>query len=141
MEPNFKNKYFIETSKDGVTGDPIYSVIEGLKDVDDSTNEEVSSEFYFENNGFGESTVTGLHPQFSLTLDKKSTAVSYEYFMGLRYSFDRDSSFKIEYSDGSTLTVPVTIAEITPPSGGAAELGEYSVALHFNGAPTITPAA
>lgn len=122
-----------------------YAELKGIDNITEALNEVVQQYFFMEDDGFASNHVTGIAPTFTLTGRRILGDTAQDYIFGKKYSLgaDRESSFKLEWYDGSstpvkkTLTVPCTIANIQEWSGAATDDAAISFEIRFNGAPTI----
>lgn len=118
------------------------SVAKGIKNVSIGTNEEIDQTAYLDAQvGFKESDVVGAQLVLTFTADRKydDEAQNYIFGMLLELGASRRTKFRHTEPDGGIFEGPVTIANITPPSGDAGAKGECSFEVHFNGKPTYTP--
>lgn len=114
----------------------------GIDNVSEALNEVVQQYFFMANDGFASNHVTGIAPTFTLTGRRIIGDTAQDYIFGKKYSLgaDRESSFKLEWTEGSTnksLTVPCTICNIQEWSGASTDDSAISFEIRFNGAPTI----
>lgn len=114
----------------------------GIDNVSEALNEVVQQYFFMQNDGFASNHVTGIAPTFTLTGRRIIGDTAQDYIFGKKYSLgaDRESSFKLEWTEGSTnksLTVPCTICNIQEWSGASTDDSAISFEIRFNGAPTI----
>ena len=114
----------------------------GIDNVSEALNEVVQQYFFMANDGFASNHVTGIAPTFTLTGRRIIGDTAQDYIFGKKYSLgaNRESSFKLEWTEGSTnksLTVPCTICNIQEWSGASTDDSAISFEIRFNGAPTI----
>lgn len=114
----------------------------GIDNVSEALNEVVGQYFFMADDGFATNHVTGLAPTFTLTGRRIVGDAAQDYIFGKKYSLgaDRESSFKLEWTEGSaskSLTVPCTICNIQEWSGASTDDSAISFEIRFNGAPTL----
>lgn len=139
--------YGVEAALDtSETATPSYATLgEGIENLAEALNEVVYSGFYLSNDGFGNSEVTGMQPVFTITgkrivgdpLQDYIFAPTRKYGLGEA----RKSKLQVKVLNGnatSTMTVPVTIANVQEYSGNATDGSAISFELRFNGKPTMT---
>lgn len=115
----------------------------GIENIAEALNEAVQQYFFLNAGGFAYNHVTGMAPTFTLTGHRVLGDTAQDYIFSKKYSpdADRESSFKLVYSDGAdtvTLTCDCTICNIQEWSGNSNEDSAISFEIRFNGAPTIT---
>ena len=118
------------------------SIDAGIDNVSEALNEVVGQYFFMADDGFATNHVTGLAPTFTLTGRRIVGDAAQDYIFSKKYSLgaDRESSFKLEWTEGSTsksLTVPCTICNIQEWSGASTDDSAISFEIRFNGAPTL----
>ena len=115
----------------------------GIDNVSEALNETVQQYFFMADNGFATNHVTGAAPTITLTGRRIIGDEAQDYIFGKKYSLgdERESSFKLTWTDSSdatkTLTVPCTICNIQEWSGASTDDNAISFEIRFNGAPTI----
>ena len=117
----------------------------GIDNVSEALNEVVQQYFFMSDEGFARNHVTGLAPTFTLTGRRIVGDTAQDYIFGKKYGLgtERESSFKLEWYDGSstpvkkTLTVDCTICNIQEWSGASTDDSAISFEIRFNGEPTI----
>lgn len=120
-----------------------YAELKGIDNVTESLNEVVQQYFFMEDDGFASNHVTGIAPTFTLTGRRILGDAAQEFIFSNKYKLgeDRQSSFKLTWTDSSdatkTLTVPCTIANVQEWSGASTDDAAISFEIRFNGAPTI----
>lgn len=121
-----------------------YSVLgEGIDNVSEALNEVVQQFQFLSGKGFATNHVTGMAPAFTFSGRRVVGDEAQDYIFSKKYGLDtdRESSFKLVYTDDSnashTITVPCTICNIVEWSGASTDDSAISFEVRFNGAPTI----
>jgi hypothetical protein len=115
----------------------------GIDNLTEALNEVVQQYFFMNDNGFARNHVTGMAPIFTLSGRRILGDPAQDYIFGKKYSLDaeRDSSFKLTYTDAEsvqhTITCDCTIANIQEWSGASTDDSAISFELRFNGQPTV----
>ena len=124
-----------------------YAVLgDGIENISEALNEVVQQFQFLNKNGFAVNHVTGMAPSFTLTGRRVLGDTAQEYIFGKKYGLDTDrqSSFKLTWTDGSynyTETVDCTICNIQEWSGATTDDSAISFEIRFDGAPTVTKSA
>lgn len=115
----------------------------GFNSFEVSTNEETDQTHYLDGDGFATTTVMGA--QLTITFSGHryfgDEAQDWIFSKAMEIGTERETQFRWTLPSGEVFKGPCTIAEISGPSGDANAKGEVSVAVHFNGKPTYTPAS
>ena len=117
----------------------------GFDNIAEALNETVQQYFFLSDDGFARNHVTGMAPSFTLTGRRVMGDAAQDYIFSKKYALDteRQSSFKLEYQDGSstthTITCDCTLCNIQEWSGATTDDSAISVEIRFDGKPTITP--
>lgn len=120
-----------------------YAVLgEGFDNISEALNEVVQQYQWLSNGGFAVNHVTGMAPAVTLTGRRIIGDTAQDYIFGLKYKLDTDrqSSFKLQWPDGTaekTLTVPCTICNLQEWSGASTDDSAISVEIRFDGKPTL----
>lgn len=118
---------------------------DGFDNIAEALNETVQQYFFLSDDGFARNHVTGMAPSFTLTGKRVMGNAAQDYIFSKKYALDteRQSSFKLEYQDGSstahTITCDCTLCNIQEWSGATTDDSAISVEIRFDGKPTITP--
>lgn len=134
-----EHKLQIDTGPNGVSAlEPLGA---GITSMDPDVNDELSEDRYFDGEGFGETDVTGSKLVLSFSGHRKYGDAAQDYIFGTLLEPGVGRRTKLEWTlpSGDSYKGPVTIANITGPSGEAGEKGEVGFELHFNGKPEFTP--
>lgn len=116
---------------------------EGIDNISEALNEVIQQYFFMNGAGFAKNHVTGLAPSFTFTGRRVLGDSAQDFIFGVKYKLDSDrqSSFKIAYTDASnvshTVTAPCTICNIQEWSGSSTDDSAISFEIRFDGAPTI----
>ena len=114
----------------------------GFANLTEALNEVLYQASYICDNGWGSTEVTG--GQYICTLTgvryTDNEAQDYIFSPEMMYEFGdkRKTQLKITKPNGKTITWDVTLANITEGGGDANQPNAITVAIHANGAPTIT---
>lgn len=117
----------------------------GFDNIAEALNEVVQQYFFLSDDGFARNHVTGMAPSFTLTGRRVMGDAAQDYIFSKKYALDteRQSSFKLEYQDGSgashTITCDCTLCNLQEWSGATTDDSAISVEIRFDGKPTITP--
>lgn len=137
-----KHKLEIQTGTDEMTQEPIYAQLgAGISSIDPNPNDEVAQDKYLDGDGYGETDVIGAQLVLTFSGHRKYGDPAQDYIFGtvLDLGPGRRTSLRWTLPDGGQFEGPVTIANITGPSGEAGAKGEIGFEIHFNGKPTFTP--
>lgn len=113
----------------------------GIDNISEALNEVVQQYFFLADNGFAKNHVTGMAPSFTLTGRRIVGDTAQDYIFSNKYKLDtdRESSFKLTYTQGGTsytVTCPCTICNIQEWSGASTDDSAISFEVRFNGQPT-----
>lgn len=135
------------------TGDPsptwtYAELADGFDNIAEALNETVQQYFFLSDGGFAKNHVTGMAPAFTLTGRRVIGDAAQDYIFSKKYSLDteRQSSFKLEYTDAKgatqTITCDCTLCNIQEWSGATTDDSAISVEIRFDGKPqkSSTPA-
>lgn len=113
----------------------------GISSVEPANNEEVDQTKYLDGNGFSESDVIGAQMTLAFSGHRKYGDAAQDYIFSKQTGLGsaRRTTFTWTEPDGGEWTGPITIANISGPSGEAGAKGEISFEIHFNGQPSYTP--
>lgn len=132
----------INTAASGAAA--VYSELaDGIDNIAEALNEVVQQYFFLKDNGFAQNHVTGMAPAWTLTGRRVLGDAAQEFIFGAKYGLDteRQSSFKLTYTDASaqtvTLTCPCTICNIQEFSGATTDDAAISFEIRFDGQPTV----
>ncbi|MRG87005.1 phage tail tube protein [Salinibacillus xinjiangensis] len=133
-----KHKFEINTTPSGTA---TYAVMgPGFSSVEPGTNEETDQTAYLNDDGWLTTTVLG--GQLTLTFSGHryygDPAQDFIFSKQIGLGAERETDYRWTLPDGTVIEGPITLAEITGPSGEANAKGEISVAVHFNGKPEVT---
>lgn len=113
----------------------------GFSSFEPATNEETDQTAYLDSLGW--LTTTVMSGQLTLNFtghrfygDPAQDAIFDKQF---ELGTGREMPFRWTLPNGTVIEGPATFAEITGGGGDAGAKGEITVAVHFNGKPTITP--
>lgn len=114
----------------------------GIENIAEALNEVVQQFQFLNNEGFAVNHVTGMAPAFTLTGRRVVGDAAQDYIFSKKYGLDTDrqTSFKLSYSDGSdtvTITCDATICNIQEWSGATTDDSAISFEIRFDGEPTI----
>lgn len=116
---------------------------EGLDNISEALNEVIQQYFFMNGGGFAKNHVTGLAPSFTFTGRRVVGDAAQDFIFGNKYKMDADrqSSFKLVYTDATnttvTITAPCTICNIQEWSGASTDDSAISFEIRFDGAPTV----
>ena len=116
---------------------------DGIDNIAEALNEVVQQYFFLNDNGFAQNHVTGMAPSRTITGRRVLGDAAQEFIFGAKYGLDteRQSSFKLTYTDASaqtvTLTCPCTICNIQEFSGATTDDAAISFEIRFDGEPTV----
>lgn len=114
----------------------------GLSSVEPSANDELAQDVYLDGEGLGETDVIGAQLILAFSGHRKYGDPAQDYIFGkmMELGPGRRTELRWTLPNGDMLEGPVTIANISGPSGDAGGKGEIEFELHFNGTPEYTPA-
>lgn len=141
----------IGTEKSGEAPSETWTYAEladGFDNIAEALNETVQQYFFLSDGGFAKNHVTGMAPAFTLTGRRVIGDAAQDYIFSKKYSLDteRQSSFKLEYTDAEgatqTITCDCTLCNIQEWSGATTDDSAISVEIRFDGKPqkSSTPA-
>lgn len=112
----------------------------GISSFEPGNNEETDQSKYLDGDGYGETDVIGAQTTVAVSGHRKygDAAQDFIFSKQLELGPARRTTFRWTEPDGGTFEGPITIANISGPSGEAGAKGEISFELHFNGKPTYT---
>ena len=116
---------------------------EGIDNIAEALNEVVQQYFFMNDSGFARNHVTGMAPAFTFTGRRVVGDAAQDYIFGKKYSMDTDrqSSFKLAYTDDAnvshTITCDCTICNIQEWSGASTDDSAISFEIRFDGQPTV----
>ncbi len=134
----------IATVKSGGEWGTYAPLDEGFDNISEALNEVVQQYFFLSDDGFAKNHVTGMAPAFTLTGRRIMTDTAQNYIFSKKYSLDEDrqSSFKLAYTDGSGAAVELvcdcTFVNLQEWSGASTDDSAISVEIRFDGKPTVT---
>lgn len=117
---------------------------DGIDNIGEALNEVVQQYFFLNGNGFAQNHVTGMAPSWTLTGRRVLGDAAQEFIFGAKYGLDTDrqSSFKLTYTDASdttvTIVVPCTICNIQEFNGATTDDAAISFEIRFDGEPTVS---
>lgn len=138
-----QSKHLIEINTAPGTGPEDFArLAAGITGLDPDVNDELAQDKYFDGEGFGESDVTSAQLVLTFSGHRKYGDPAQDYIYGqlLEVGPGRRTELNWTLPDGSKFEGPVTIANITGPSGEAGSKGEIGFEIHFNGKPEFTTA-
>lgn len=123
-------------------------LMNGFDNIAEALNETVQQYFFLSDGGFSKNHVTGMAPAFTLTGRRVLGDPAQDYIFSKKYGLDteRQSSFKLEYTDAEgatqTITCDCTLCNIQEWSGATTDDSAISVEIRFDGKPkaSSTPA-
>lgn len=138
-----QSKHLLEIDTDPTGESKMERLAAGITGMDPDINDEISQDRYFDGEGFGETDVVGsqLILTFSGHRNYGDPAQDYIFSKILSPGEGRRTNLDWTLPNGNKYSGPVTIANISGPSGEAAGKGEISFEIHFNGKPEFTPQA
>lgn len=115
---------------------------DGIDNIAEALNEVVQQYFFMDMGGFAKNHVTGMAPTFTLTGRRVMGDAAQDFIFGKKYGLDTDrqSSFKLSYSDGTnnvTITCDCTICNMQEWSGATTDDSAISFEIRFDGQPTV----
>jgi hypothetical protein len=121
-------------------GDDNYArLARGFSSFEPATNEETDQTAYLDSDGW--LTTTVMSGQLTLNFtghrfygDEAQDAIFDKQF---ELGTEREMPFRWTLPNGTVIEGPATFAEITGGGGDAGAKGEITVAVHFNGKPTV----
>lgn len=140
----------IGTAKSGDDSNATWSyaeLAEGIDNIAEALNETVQQYFFWSDKGFARNHVTGMAPAFTLSGRRITGDAAQDYIFSKKYGLDteRQSSFKLEYTDATSkkmvITCDCTICNIQEWSGATTDDSAISFEIRFDGKPTMSPAA
>ncbi|WP_054634818.1 phage tail tube protein [Thalassobacillus sp. C254] len=136
-----KHRFEINTTP-GESEATYVRLAKGFNSFDPNTNEDVDQDHYLDGEGFATSTVLGAQLTLSFSGHRYfgDEAQDWIYSKAMSVGNDRETTFRWTLPSGEVFEGPITLAEITGPSGDANAKGEISVDIHFNGKPEYTAA-
>lgn len=138
-----KHMLELQTGTDEATDEPIYARLgAGISSIEPSPNDELAQDKYLDGDGYGETDVIGAQLILACSGHRKygDPAQDYIFSTMLDLGPGRRTSLRWTLPNGEELEGPVTIANVSGPSGDAGAKGEIEFELHFNGKPKHTPA-
>lgn len=137
---NYKNKYEIctEPEKDDLTA--TWAVIgAGISTVDPAFDDETDDTAYYDGQGFGSETVTGVKASLTFTGHRQLGDEAQDYVIGmaLEVGNKRETKLRWTQADGKQITGPVTISGIKGSGGDANAKQDFEFKASFNGKPTV----
>mgnify|MGYP001393493218 FL=1 len=113
----------------------------GISSMEPNPNDELSQDRYFDGDAYGETDVIGAQLVLTFSGHRKYGDPAQDFIFGtlLDLGPGRRTDFRWTLPDGGRYEGPVTIANITGPSGDAGAKGEIGFEIHFNGKPKYTP--
>ena len=122
-----------------------YAVLgEGIDNITEALNEVVQQYFFLNDGGFATNHVAGMAPAFTFTGRRVVGDAAQDYIFGKKYALDmeRDSSFKLTYTDAEGQAVAIecacTICNIVEWAGASTDDSAISFEIRFNGQPTVS---
>lgn len=112
----------------------------GMDSVDVSNNDKVEQEGFLDGNGGDTSTVTGFQHILAFSGKRRTGDPAQDWIMTKMFSIgdSRVTQCRSTGPDGTVITGPCTLANISPPSGDANGQQTFSFEIHMNGKPTKT---
>lgn len=112
-----------------------------IEDIADDTDEQTTSNAYYDGDGTEETTVTSVKGTYTFkgTYDKEDPAM--KYVAGLKYKLGNERLVwhKVVDADGKNQAVGIaTVSDIKAGSGAAAEYEEFSCKISYNSLPKIS---
>lgn len=112
-----------------------------IEDIADDTDEQITSNAYYDGDGTEETTVTSVKGTYTFkgTYDKEDPAM--KYVAGLKYKLGNERLVwhKVVDADGKNQAVGIaTVSDIKAGSGAAAEYEEFSCKISYNSLPKIS---
>ena len=120
---------------------------DGIDNIAEALNEVVQQYFFLSDDGFARNHVTGMAPTFTLTGRRIIGDAAQDYIFSKKYSLDteRQSSFKLEYTDASsgthTIVCDCTLCNLQEWSGATTDDSAISIEIRFDGKPTLNSTA
>ncbi len=113
----------------------------GIDNISEALNEVVQQYFFLSDGGFAKNHVTGMAPAFTLTGRRIVGDTAQDYIFSKKYKLDteRESSFKLTYTQGADtymVTCPCTICNIQEWSGATTDDSAISFEIRSDGQPT-----
>ena len=122
----------------------------GIENISEAMNYVVNKYQFMSGDGWGNTHVTGAHPEWTATGKRIFGDPAQDYIFGLKDKFgaDRDTMLRVtivDSSSGSSVTKswvqPVTISDIQEWSGATTDDSSISITIASNGKPTSENAA
>lgn len=148
INPEWVVKAHIGTSATTATP-PVWTyapLCAGITEMTPSVNEQNQQAFYMCGQGGANNEVTGIAPEYAISGHRIYGDAAQDYIAGLKYKLgkERQSSFKVELYDGTTLVETIvadcTITDIVDFGGAATDVIPFSCTIRVNGIPTVTEA-
>lgn len=138
VNPVYEDGFWIGTAYSNSTW-TYAKICEGVKSVNENSNEQNQQAYYLCGNGGAHNEVTGAAWQYDFECDRVEGDDAQNYIVGLKHKFgeDRKSSLKI-IEHGQQTIADVTVANIVTFGGNAIELDKLNFSLMVNGIPTVT---
>lgn len=136
-----KHKFYLNITPAGETSN-YKRLAKGFSGFEPSRNEETDQTAYLDGEGDLTTTVTGGQTTLSFSGHRfyGDPVQDFIFSKQNKNGLERETTFRWELPSGEKIEGPVTIAEITGPSGDANNKGSITVAIHFNGTVEYTPA-
>jgi hypothetical protein len=138
---NYKNKYEIctEPTKDEQTAK--WEVIgAGISTVDPAFEDETDDTSYYDGQGFGSETVTGVKASLTFSGHRQLGDPAQDYVIGMAFEVGakRETKLRWTQTDGKQITGDVTISGIKGTGGDANAKQDFEFKASFNGKPKVT---
>lgn len=134
----------IGVAKDQESGAWTYAPLaDGFDNIAEALNEVVQQYFFLSDGGFAKNHVTGMAPTFTLTGRRVLGDAAQDYMFSKKYGLDTDrqSSFKLSWTDGAgtqvAITCDCTFANLQEWSGATTDDSAISVEIRFDGKPAV----
>lgn len=120
---------------------------EGIDNIAEALNETIQQYFFLSDDGFARNHVTGMAPSFTLTGKRILGDAAQDYIFSKKYGLDidRQSSFKLEWTDANskkqTVTCDCTICNIQEWSGATTDDSAISFEIRLDGKPVVSEGA
>jgi len=112
---------------------------DGLTSGAPANNEALDQKSYLNGGGGKTTNVIGFQLIYTFSGDRIPGDAAQDYIAGKQFALGaaRKTSLRVTLEDGSTISGPVTIANIAPGGGDAAAVKSFGFELHFNGKPAL----
>lgn len=115
----------------------------GITSIEFDNNEDISQDYYYDGGGNAESDVIGMQKTIAFEGHRKYGDLAQDFVFSLSNEMGdaRRTQVRVTFPDGTLIQGACSIVNIKDAGGDANSKGEVEFEIHFNGLPTVTPAA